>query len=218
MSEFQLTFGARHVFLLDAIMNTHYMAVLAMIRLFLLLFPLAYHSYTGTAVKCAWFYQIFYSLSIMILLGHMLAIIMLDPDSLTSLLPDRQRILKSDDPAVVAIMRHVWMELSLSILSTSMHSLLLWHVRSTAPYPYDPNKRRNRVLYYYAQQQQQLQQQSQGNGNVEEHEMQPITAASVSSSESSHRRKRSNDLMEQVKLIPEGYDGMARLDAFLLLV
>lgn len=184
----------------DAIMNTSYMTLLAIIRLFLLFFPLAYHSYTGTAVKCPAFYHLFYSLSLMILLGHMLAIIMLDPDSLTSLLPS-DRVLKSSDPAVVAIMRHVWVELSLSLFSTIMHCFLLYHVRSTAPmYPYE-DKRRKRVLYYYVQQQQ-LQQQ-QGNGsNHSDHEMMPITGASASSDQ-----RRSNDLIQHMKLIPEGYDG-----------
>jgi hypothetical protein len=175
------------------------MNVLAIIRLFLLLLPLAYHSYTGTAVKCPTLYHLFYAISLMVLFGHALAIIMLDPDSLNSLLPTGvDRMLKSGDPVVVRILRHVWVELSLSVLSTLMHSLLLCHVRSTAPYPYEDVKQRKRVLYYYAQQQK--------NQTESGREMMPITA-SERSSESSHRQSRSNDLIEQMKLIPDGYDG-----------
>jgi len=199
-------------FLADAIMNTSYMNVLASIRLFLLLFPLAYHSYTGTAVKCPAFYHLFYSVSLMVLLGHMLAIIMLDPDSLTSLLPTGDRLLHSKDKVVMNIMRHVWIELSLSVLSTTMHCMLLWHVRSTAPYPYEDVKRRKRVLYFYAQQQQLKQQGSNGGSEENGREMMPL-----SSSESSHRRRLSNDLIEQMKLIPEGYDGRNVCDSSLLL-
>ncbi len=108
-------------------MNTTYMNVLAIIRLLLLLLPLAYHSYTGTAVKCSTFYSLFYAATLMVLFVHALAIIMLDPDSLNSLLPTGiDRMLKSSDPVVVNIMRHVWVELSLSVLSTLMHCFLLW--------------------------------------------------------------------------------------------
>lgn len=124
---------------------------------------------------------------------------MLDPDSLSSLLPSGDRLLRSKDKVIIAIMRHVWIELSLSVLSTSMHCLLLWHVRSTAPYPYEDVKRRQRVLYYYAQQQHSGQQQDDDSAQ----EMMPITT-----SESLRRR---NDLIGQMKLIPEGYDGTSPL-------
>ena len=119
-------------------MNVSYMNVFAVIRLLLLLFPLAYHSYTGTAVKFPAFYHFFYAVSTMVLLGHMLAIIMLDPDSLTSLVPSGNRLLSKVTRAQehAMSMRHVWLELSLSLFSTAMHVVLFYHVRSSAPSPY----------------------------------------------------------------------------------
>jgi phosphatidylinositol 4-kinase len=196
----QLLIFARLVSLfLGAIMNASYMNILAIIRLLLLFFPLPYHSYTGTAVKCPLLYQLLYGISIMVLLGHMLGIIMLDPDSLASFLPspNRTRTLKDEHHLV---MRHVWIQLSLSLLSTGMHILLLCHVRSSAPYPFNDDKRRKRVLYYYAQQQHHHRgDESNGNGTNDANQGEDVSLVTT-------QNERSNDLIEQMKLIPEGYD------------
>lgn len=87
--------------------------------------PFPYHSYTGTAIQGPLVYELFYILSLAVILGHSLCMIMLDPDSLK---------------------RHTWLVLVLSCTSVLLHLTLVWHVRSTAPRPLDL---RQHVLYYY---------------------------------------------------------------------
>ena len=60
---------------------------LAVIRICLLLIPLLFHSYTGTAIKHQLFYQILYGVTLATLLVHMLTLLLMNPASLESLLP-----------------------------------------------------------------------------------------------------------------------------------
>ena len=87
-----------------------------------------YHSYTGTAIQCPLGYQLFYAATLFCLVGHILCIIMLDPDSL-----------KVGHPT--------WAVLFLSLVSVLFHITLVCHVRSSAPSTFDQRKH---VLYYYA--------------------------------------------------------------------
>ena len=63
------------------------MMPLAVIRICLLLILLLFHSYTGTAIKHQWFYQILYGVTLATLLVHMLTLLLMNPASLESLLP-----------------------------------------------------------------------------------------------------------------------------------
>ena len=73
------------------IYQSKYLLPVAAVRLFLLVVPLPYHSYTGTAVRCPISYQVLYGGSIFVILIHMLALSMLDPSSLSSFLPVGQQ-------------------------------------------------------------------------------------------------------------------------------
>lgn len=129
-----------------------------MIRLILLVLPLAYHTYTGTAVKYPILYLTLYGGTIIAILIQMLSLIMLDPDSLSSFLPTTESNVQEHVRALLRtqhhITMHIWILLSLSLWSTAAHTLLLWRVRSTAPKePSYSQKRQNRIVYYYAKEQ-----------------------------------------------------------------
>jgi hypothetical protein len=92
-------------------------------RLFLLVVPLYYHSYTGTAVHLVHLYRFFYGACLVFLGLHMLALAMLNPESLESVL-----FLANSH-----FLRNLWWMLGLSFLSTLCHTVVLQHVRSTGP-------------------------------------------------------------------------------------
>jgi hypothetical protein len=95
----------------------------SLMRLFLLVVPLYYHSYTGTAVHLVHLYRFFYGACLVFLGLHMLALAMLNPESLESVL-----FLANSH-----FLRNLWWMLGLSFLSTLCHTVVLQHVRSTGP-------------------------------------------------------------------------------------
>eukprot|EP00980_Cylindrotheca_fusiformis_P005598 scaffold1184_cov132-Cylindrotheca_fusiformis.AAC.19 len=124
---------------------TNYILPCTAVRLFLLLMPLPYHSYRGTALKCPGLYKLFYGCTAIVLLGHIFVLSMCDPGSLGSLLPS-----KGELPPHEAASRHIWLVLLTSLIATLCHILLFLHVRSTAPANADFLQGRPKVLFYYA--------------------------------------------------------------------
>lgn len=71
----------------SAVHHVQYLAIAAGIRLLLMVLPLSYHSYTGTAVRFYQCYRIFYGTSLAMVLLQMVALSVVDPGSLATLLP-----------------------------------------------------------------------------------------------------------------------------------
>mmetsp|Transcript_20567 Transcript_20567/g.58459 ORF Transcript_20567/g.58459 Transcript_20567/m.58459 type:complete len:1294 (+) Transcript_20567:63-3944(+) len=132
-----------------------YVMPLAIVRLVLLIAPLPYRSYTGTAVKCPLLYQAFYVGTIGLVLLHMLSLGMVDPGSLSTLLPatDDSEDYSAFKKMHIALMRHLWFVLGLSVLASICHAILFLHVRSTAPANADIRQRRGKVMFYYVREQ-----------------------------------------------------------------
>lgn len=122
-----------------------YMVVASTLRLYLLACPLPYHSYHGTALKCPTLYQLFYSGILVVLLGHMLLLSMVDPTSLSSMVPSGISLTLHEE-----LTRHIWLLLLLSLAADLCHILLFLHVRSTAPSDAELVPGRPKVLFYYA--------------------------------------------------------------------
>jgi hypothetical protein len=127
-----------------------YLAPLALTRIIILLLPLLFHSYTGTALKCTIFYQILYWGTLMTLIIHMLALCLMDPESLTAIFPtvsasiSGRFLLKHFHE-----LRRIWWMLFLSLLSNVCHLIMFWHVRSTAPhYALLSNNRKQPSIYF----------------------------------------------------------------------
>eukprot|EP00547_Thalassionema_nitzschioides_P013094 CAMPEP_0194263842 /NCGR_PEP_ID=MMETSP0158-20130606/47271_1 /TAXON_ID=33649 /ORGANISM="Thalassionema nitzschioides, Strain L26-B" /LENGTH=1084 /DNA_ID=CAMNT_0039004059 /DNA_START=40 /DNA_END=3290 /DNA_ORIENTATION=- len=118
---------------------------LAIIRLLLLFIPLPYHSYTGKAIRCPVFYKLLYGTTLVVVLWQMLALMILDPDSLSTIVVTVVR------SSLHRSMSQVWLILTLTILSNSMQMILFWHVRSTGQT--DGNwlatGRQRHVLYFF---------------------------------------------------------------------
>lgn len=148
----------------SAVHKVWYLAIAAALRLYLLLLPLPYHSYTGTAIRFLGCYTVFYVVTLAVVIFHMLAFSMVDPDSLANLLPTStttittttadtydNEILLNQESRITAIedqlKRSCWWILLLSLLSIGSHIVMLIHVRSTAPLdshiPYHQLKERN---------------------------------------------------------------------------
>jgi hypothetical protein len=128
-----------------------YLAIVAVMRLLLLLFPLPYHSYTGTAIRYPFCYHLFYALSIVAILLHMVSLSLIDPDSLSTLLKLQETEEESESSLQNMINRSCWWILFLSLISVLCHIVMLIHVRSTAPsmsYVAFPNKKKKLVYYY----------------------------------------------------------------------
>jgi hypothetical protein len=173
------------------IYRINYIAPLAIIRSILLMFPLPYHNYSGTAVKCPLVYEIFYGGTLIVVLiqlawdhdsGSRVLVDVDAGDSYTILGSDlrarrsNQQRLQLDSceltaQVVMAIptCRKRGSFFGCNLFSDLLHIILLWHVRSTAGNWSD----RKHVLYFYTQhpnglQQQQLLQSypsSETNGN-----------------------------------------------------
>ena len=146
------------------IYQSKYLLLLAGVRLFLLVVPLPYHSYTGTAVKCPSSYQVLYGGSIFVIFIHMLALSMLDPNSLNSFLPmgqQRRKTYSSESGNNRRARQDIWLLLTCSLVSNLCHLILFLHVRSTAPATADiPRKQRHKVLFYYVKEQREDQNES----------------------------------------------------------
>jgi hypothetical protein len=135
-----------------------YMFPFAACRLFLLFLPLPYHSYNGTALRCPRLYVWWYASTLFIVLLHMLSLSMIDPHSLSSLLPTPMTTAQSSTPSLHdALTRHLWLLLILTLATILCHVVLFLHVRSTAPPDADllhhHHKRRPKVLFYYVKEQ-----------------------------------------------------------------
>eukprot|EP00526_Cylindrotheca_closterium_P002047 CAMPEP_0113623976 /NCGR_PEP_ID=MMETSP0017_2-20120614/12353_1 /TAXON_ID=2856 /ORGANISM="Cylindrotheca closterium" /LENGTH=1072 /DNA_ID=CAMNT_0000533979 /DNA_START=61 /DNA_END=3276 /DNA_ORIENTATION=- /assembly_acc=CAM_ASM_000147 len=126
---------------------TAYIFPCAVIRLFLLLVPLPYHSYHGTALRCPGLFKAFYGCILVLLFIHIFMLSMCDPKSLSSLLPSKSKLQEHELTS-----RHVWSLLLVSIAANLCHILLFLHVRSTAPANADFFQGRPKVLFYYASQ------------------------------------------------------------------
>lgn len=112
-------------------------AATAMVRLVLLLLPLLFHSYTGTAVRHVPWYQLFYGATVLLLLSYTLGLALLNPESLQAVVPwDAVHL---NPPYTRRPLEHlhelrrIWWMLGLSGTSVGCHFVILWHVRSTAP-------------------------------------------------------------------------------------
>ena len=81
------------------IYHTSYILPAAGLRLFLLLVPLPYYSYHGTALKFPEIYKLFYGCLFLVLLCHIFAFSLCDPSSLSALLPTKSHLNPLDDIA-----------------------------------------------------------------------------------------------------------------------
>ena len=124
---------------------------LALIRMVLLLLPLFFHSYTGTALKCASFYRLLYWGTFVVLLIHMLSLSLMNPESLESLLPYDGSVLVNRRILLKHLheLRRIWWMLIASFVSDICHLIILRHVRSTAP-EYELLFGRRHPSVYYA--------------------------------------------------------------------
>jgi len=134
--------------------HVSYLAVpLAVLRLLLLCLPLLFHSYTGTAVQHLRWYQVFYSATALVLAIHMLALALMDPESIEAIFPQVDLLTGNSGGGSIVLtrgarrvlrfllqhlheLRRIWWMLLLSSVSVACHFILLWHVRSTAPNAY----------------------------------------------------------------------------------
>ncbi len=229
---------------LGFIYNTQYAAPLAILRLVLLVFPLPYHNYSGTAVKCPVFYELLYGTTLLVVLFQLLGIMIMDPESLSTIVPDMQRRMdpasSSSSEEQATIMAHTWWVLCLNLLSNLLHIVLLWHVRSTAPANWTDRKH---VLYFFTQHQQGGQQRHAYGGettsssttttaNGGNGELRTATNGHGDGSggynghmslDQPQRRNHNNnnngtartlDLLERMRCVPEGYDGKSLCSRF----
>lgn len=121
-----------------------YMVAASCTRLFLLICPLPYHSYNGTALKCPALYRALYFGTLVVLLGHALLLCLVDPRSLSSMVPSINTLTLHEQ-----VTRHIWFLLILSLAADFCHILLFLHVRSTAPAEAELVPARPKVLFYY---------------------------------------------------------------------
>lgn len=70
-----------------SIYNVRYVAILGGLRLLILILPLLFHSYTGTAVKYTLVYQCFYTITLLILIIHIISLALLNPSSIETMVP-----------------------------------------------------------------------------------------------------------------------------------
>ena len=163
----------------EAVHHVQYLVIMAVLRLLLLVFPLPYHSYTGTAIPFPFCYHVFYALTVTAILLHMVSLSVMDPESLATLLhvptppppttntntntststtsesTDQYMWLIQSWSTQEMLIRSCWSILFLSLISVTGHIVMLIHVRSTAPsisYYSFSNKDRNKkkkLVYYY---------------------------------------------------------------------
>ena len=140
----------------------------------------------------------------------MLAILVLDPDSLTSLLLfDENHRLLLDHSSLNGNMRHIWSDLALTFFADIMHLMLLWHVRSTAPMDWKSKSsasqsRRQHILYYYTQTANSL-----SRVNSESSLMIPELGenSNNNTNDSIANNNGHVDLLHHMRCLPDGYDG-----------
>ena len=111
-----------------ALYKVGYLTLMAWLRILVLIFPLLFHSYTGTALPCHFVYVLWYSITLFLALGHMMALVLLRPESLEALIPEPEGFLSD-----LHIYRRLWYTLILSTISNLAHFVLVAHVKSSAP-------------------------------------------------------------------------------------
>lgn len=111
-----------------AIYKVGYLAVLAWFRILVLVFPLLFHSYTGTALSCQALYLTWYALTLTAVVVHALTLCLVTPESLEALVPEREGAVSD-----LHLYRRLWYTLLLSVTATSAHLTVLQHVKSSAP-------------------------------------------------------------------------------------
>ncbi len=155
--------------------HSGYMIVASCARLFLLVCPLPYHSYNGTALKCPALYRALYVGTLVVLLCHMLFLCMVDPKSLTSMVPSIASLTDHEQ-----ISRHIWLMLLLSLVADLCHILLFLHVRSTAPAETELVPPRPKVLFYYVKEETERDflLPDSSNGQSQQHPSEESTSAS----------------------------------------
>jgi hypothetical protein len=128
----------------------YYLICLSSIRMFLVLVPLLFHSYTGTALRFPALYQVLYWGTLAVLVVHMLALSLHDPESLEAVIPlDSASSHGAQSPDAVHELRRIWYILLLSVVSDVAHLVILFHVRSTAPYhPLLTGKTKQPSIYF----------------------------------------------------------------------
>ena len=169
------------------IYHTSYILPAAGLRLFLLLVPLPYFSYHGTALKFPEIYKLFYGCLFLVLLCHIFAFSLCDPSSLSALLPTKSHLNPHDTTA-----RHIWTILIFSLTANLCHVLLFLHVRSTAPANADLLRGRPKVLLYYAKERGETEQDSLLNQNRRRLD-------STDSSSTNRMRQISNQIVFEVQ-------------------
>lgn len=113
--------------------TTQYLVYLAVLRVFLLMVPLLFHSYTGTALRYASVYRVLYWVTLFIVIVQMVGLALINPESLEALLPIDAM---SKSSRLLHELRRLWWMLGLTAVANVCHLILLIHVRSTAPtYP-----------------------------------------------------------------------------------
>lgn len=117
--------------LLPGVFRLGYLVPLGVLRLILLLLPLLYHSYNGTALRFLGAYQVLYGGTLCVVFLHSLALLLLYPASLETLVPADTHEMKQLEH--FHALRVIWWMLLLTVVSTICHVVVLGHVKSSAP-------------------------------------------------------------------------------------
>ena len=111
-----------------AIYKVGYLTLFAWIRIGVLILPLLFHSYTGTALTCQTMYLIWYALTFVLVIAHMLSLCLVVPESMEALVPEPEGALQD-----LHFYRRLWYTLFFSAASNLAHFVLVQHVKSSAP-------------------------------------------------------------------------------------
>ena len=134
--------------------ETGYLAVLAVLRLLLLTFPLSYAAFYGTKVPCVVVQFLFHGASALTVVSHMMAVLIIGPLSEQNSLGQDTDTL--DSPMLLGAIDYTshsgkaWKVLSLSLVSILLHFLIVLHVRSTGPtsaYEEQLTRKRKKLAY-----------------------------------------------------------------------
>jgi hypothetical protein len=105
--------------------------------MFLVLVPLLFHSYTGTALRFPVLYHLLYWGTLVAILAHVLALSLVNPESLEAIIPldsASSNSANGNNATAIHELRRIWYVLLLSLVSNVCHLVMLLHVRSTGPY------------------------------------------------------------------------------------
>ena len=222
--------------------KTGYLAILALIRIILLTFPLSYAAYSGTRVPCVIVQFIFQGISSMIVVSHMLAVLILDPVGM-QVSPDGNPFDPSGNPSSSLLLGSqtdtsntdtvhegdAWTLLSLSLVSIMLHFLIVLHVRSTGPVEdglYEEKRKRKRLAYAMAAQSNGLARgrggsksdEEQVNGHHDEEDFADETPLLLPEGNNNKKLSRKKSIKERFLCLPDQYeafmtDTQARFEA-----